>query len=181
MKRAAFLVGLVILVFSVSVWAQTTAPKPAPELKKFDFAVGHWTYVGEYKAGPFGPGGKVTGEMVGKWILGGFFFENQATEKWPMGVSHVIEIFGYDPVNKNYFSTEYHEDGSMMSGTYVFIGNTFTYTGKSSAGPMIKMVLTIAADQMSLTAKGEISADGKTWAPFFEGKYTKTEPAPKTK
>jgi hypothetical protein len=178
MKRFAFAFSLVLLVFAVSLWAQTTAPKPAPELNKFDFAVGHWTYVGEYKAGPMGPASKITGELIDKRILGGFFFENRTTEKGPMGVSHVIEIFGYDPVNKNYFSNEYHDDGSMMSGAYVFIGNTFTYTGKSSAGAMLKMALTLAADQMSFTAKGDISADGKTWAPFFEGKYTRTAPAP---
>jgi hypothetical protein len=179
MKRIAFVVGFVVLVFAVSVWAQTTVPKPAPELNKFDFAVGHWTYEGEYKAGPMGPASKVTGEMTDQRILGGFFFENRAIEKGPLGVSHIIEIFGYDPANKNYFSTEYHDDGSMMSGAYVFVGNTFTYTGKSSAGAMFKMTMTLAADQMSFAAKGEISTDGKTWAPFFEGKYTKTAPAPK--
>jgi hypothetical protein len=32
---------------------------------------------------------------------------------------------------------------------------------------------------MSGTEKAEISADGKTWTPFFEGKYTKAQPAPK--
>jgi Protein of unknown function (DUF1579) len=181
MKRIGIVVGLFVLVFAVSLWAQAAAPKPAPELNKFDFAVGHWTYIGEYPAGPMGPASKVTGELTINKILGGFFFQNQGTEKGPLGVSHVIEIFGYDPANKNYFSTEYHEDGSMMSGAYVFVGNTFAYTGKSTAGAMFKMTMTVAADQMSFTAKGEISIDGKTWAPFFEGKYTKTAPAPTTK
>jgi hypothetical protein len=50
------------LVFAVSLWAQTTVPKPDPELKKLGVIVGHWTYEGEYKAGPLGPGGKAKGE-----------------------------------------------------------------------------------------------------------------------
>ena len=183
MKRFAFVVCLVFLVFAVSLWAQTTAPKPAPELNKFDFAVGHWTYEGEYKAGPLGPASKVTGEMTNKRILGGFFFQNQTTEKGPMGVSQVIEIFGYDPANKNYFSNEYHSDGTMISGAYVFNGNTFTYTGKFVAGGtplMLKVAMTIGADLMSITGKGEISTDGNTWVPWMDVHYTKVpDPAPK--
>jgi hypothetical protein len=186
MKRTAFLIGLVVLVFAVSGWAQAQAqaPKPDPALNKFDFAVGHWTYEGEYKAGPLGPGYKVTGEMAIKRILGGFFFQSQVTEKGPMGVSHVIEIFGYDPVNKNYFSNEYHDDGIKFAGAYVFNGNIFTYTGKIVADGkpiMVKMTLTIAADFMGIAGKGEISADGNTWVPWAELKYTKTKSAQTTK
>lgn len=182
MKRIAFLVGLVVL--AVSIWAQSQAPTPDLALNKFDFAVGHWTYEGEYKAGPLGPGYKVTGELTCKRILGGFFFQNQTTEKGPAGVSHAIEIFGYDPMNKKYFSSEYHDGGTTMSGAYVFNGNTFTYTGKFVANGkpiMIKMTLTIAADFMVMTGKGEISTDGNTWVPWEEIKLTKAKAAPKTK
>lgn len=183
MKRFALAVGMVFLIFAVSIWAQTTAPKPAPELNKFDFAAGHWTYVGEYKAGPLGPGSKFTGEMTDKRILGGFFLQNHSTETGPMGVSQVIEIFGYDPAKKNYFSNEYHSDGTMISGGYVFNGNTFTYTGKFVAGGtpfMLKVAMTIGADLMSITGKGEISTDGNTWVPWLDVKYTKVpNPAPK--
>ena len=184
MKRTAFLVGLVVLAFAGSVWAQAQSPKPDPALKRFDFVVGHWTYEGEYKAGPLGPGYRFTGELTCKRILGGFFFQNQVTEKGPMGVSHVMEIFGYDRENKNYFSNEYHNDGTTMSGIYVFDGNTFVYTGALVAGGkpiMLKMTMTIAADFMGITGKGEISTDGNTWAPWEELKLTKTKPAPETK
>jgi hypothetical protein len=183
MKRFAFAVGLVLLVFAVSLFAQTAAPKPAPELKKFDFVVGHWTYAGEYKASPLGPATKVTGELTNKRILGGFFFENQSTEKGPLGVSQAIEIFGYDPENKNYFSNEYHSDGTIISGAYIFNGNTFTYAGKFVAGGtpyMLKVTMTIAPDMKGLAGKGEISTDGNTWVPWMDVKYTKVPPpAPK--
>ena len=182
MKRFAVAVGLFVLVFAVSLWAQTTAPKPDPEVKKFDVFLGHWTYAGEYKAGPLGPASKVTGEMSMKPILGEFFFQDQATEKGPMGESHVLEIIGYDSASKAFFSNEYHDDGSMASGAYVFNGNTLVYTGKFIVGGkpyMIKAAITPGADSMSIVAKAEISTDGKAWVPFFEYQYAKAKPAPK--
>jgi hypothetical protein len=182
MKRITVAVGLVLLVFTVSLWAQTAAPKPNPEFKKFDVFLGKWTYETEYKASPLGPATKVTGEQTSKWILGGFFFQNQFAEKAATGEMRGIEIVGYDPANKNFFSNEYHDDGNMLSGAYVFNGNIVAYTGKFIVGGkpyMVKASITPAADSTSFALKGEISSDGKAWAPFFEAQYTKAKPAPK--
>jgi roadblock/LC7 domain-containing protein len=184
MKRVAFVVGLVVLVFAVSVWAQTMAPKPDPEIKKFDVFLGHWTYTVEYKAGPLGPASKATGDLTIKKILGGFFFQTQATEKGPMGETQFMEIVGYDPANKKFLSNEFHSDGIMFSGTYAVNGNIWTYMGKITVEGkpiMVKNVMTLAADMMILEAKGEISTDGNTWVPWVEAKYTMVMSAPKTK
>jgi len=147
--------------------AQIPAPKPAPELKKVGvFWAGHWTYEGEYKAGPLGPGGKITGELTGEMILGGFFIEFRWTEKGAAGETHGLEIDKYDPVKQNYLTSEYHDDGSTASGAYTFNGNTCAYKGKFVVGGkqyMAKNTIVFAADLMSYTSKGEISADGKTW------------------
>jgi hypothetical protein len=182
MKRTAIVVGMVVLAFAVSLWAQTMAPKPDPEIKKFDVFMGHWTYAVEYKAGPLGPASKATGDLTIKKILGGFFFQNQATEKGPMGETQLMEIVGYDPVNKKFTSNEFHSDGIMFSGTYAVNGNTWTYMGKVTVEGkpiMVKNVMTLAADMMILEAKGEISVDGNSWVPWVEAKYTKTTPTPK--
>ena len=182
MKRIALAVGLVVLVFAVSVRAQTMAPKPDPELKKFDVFLGDWTYAGEYTAGPLGPASKVTGELTIKKILGGFFFQNQATEKGPLGETRFIEIVGYDPMKKGLVSNEYHSDGTVLSGAYSFDENTCTYTGQllvEGKPIMVKNVLTFSADRMIVMAKGELSLDGNTWVPWVEAKYTKATPAPK--
>jgi len=175
-------VGLVLLVFALSIWAQTTAPKPDPEFKKFDVFLGHWTYEGEYKAGPLGPGSKVTGEETGKRILGGFFIQFQFTERGAMGETRGVEIVGYDPANKALFSNEYYDNGTTASGAYVFNGSTVTYLGKFLVGGkpyMVKNTMIFAADWMSFAAKGEISTDGKAWAPSFEGQFMKAKPVPK--
>lgn len=183
MKRFTFVVGMVVLVFAVSIWAQTQAPKPDPELKKFDVFLGHYTYEGEYMAGPFGPASKVTGDWTFGKILGGFFYQNQFTEKGASVETHGIEIIGYDAEKKSFFSNEYHDDGIMYSGVYVVSGNAWTYTGKvmvMGTPYMLKAAITTAADSMSFTVKGEISSDGKAWAPIFDMLYTKVpKPAPK--
>lgn len=184
MKRIAFAVGLVLLVFAISIWAQAQAPKPYPELTKFDAFLGHWSSEGEYKPGPWGPGGKVTGERTVKRILGGFFIEFQSTAKGPKGESRSIWIVGYDPLKKKYLNNEYYDNGTVASGTYVIDGKTCTYSGMFSVGGnpyMLRMTGVFAADLMSYTVRGETSADGKTWIPYYEGRVVRVQPDAKTK
>jgi len=182
MKRIILASCSAVLVFAILLRAQTTAPKPDPEIKKFEVFLGHWTYEIEYKASPLGPAIKVTGELSGRKILRGFFFEMQAVERGATGETRAVEIVGYDPVNKAFFSTEYHDDGNMSSQTYVFNGNMVIDTGRFTVGGkayMFKATMILAADSMSFVGKGEISTDGNSWAPWFETKYTKVpKPAP---
>ena len=181
MKRFTLLL-LLIFCFAMAMQAQMPAPKPAPEFKKVaDAWVGHWTYEGEYKAGPLGPGGKITGELTSEMILGGFFIQFQWTEEGAAGKTHGLEIDKYDPVQQKYTTSEYHDDGSTASGAYTFKGNTCAYKGSFVAGGkqyMAKNTIVFAADLMSYTSKGEISADGKTWAPWWEEKYIRDKPGP---
>jgi hypothetical protein len=185
MQRFHILLLLLFACFATAVSAQTpaTAPKPDPELKKLaDHCVGHWTYEGEYKPGPLGPGGKVTATATDRMILGGFFLEERRTEKGATGESQALELDGYDPVNKNFTASVFNDDGSTYSGVFTLSGNTLTWTGKSIvAGKQYSFrgTLACAADWMSCTQKSEVSSDGSTWVPFFEFNWTKVKPVPK--
>jgi hypothetical protein len=64
---------------------------------------------------------------------------------------------------------------TVSEKTYAFAGK-FLLTGKQY---QFKDTLIVAADLMSVTERGEISADGKTWTPWVENKWTKVQPAPK--
>ncbi len=161
---------------------QASAPKPDPEVKKLQPLVGRWTFKGEYKAGPLGPGGKVAGEYTGRMILGGFFFQAQFTEKAPMGEMSGLEVEAYDPATKSFVSNWYLSGGITMPGTLTVSGNTFTWEGKLMAAGeqhQYKLTLIVAANLTSWTLKSEISVDGTTWMPWFEEKGTKAKSAPK--
>jgi hypothetical protein len=173
---------LLIVCIAAALQAQAPAPKPDPEVKKLSVFVGHWTYEGETKPSPLGPGGKVTGEESFRMILGGFFQEHRVTGKGPSGQTQSIEIDGYDSVNKNFTYTVYIDDGTTASGVYTVTGNTLPYTGKFVAkGKQYfqRGTWVLSPDTMSYTEKSDISTDGKTWQPYTEGKSTKAPPAAK--
>ena len=182
MKRTIALLFLLAFWSATAMQAQAQAPKPDPALKKLSVFLGHWTHEEEDKPGPWGPGGKVSGGYNGQMILGGFFFQGRWKERGATGEVEALVIDGYSPVSKAFTSNVYWDDGSILTGTVSLRGRTFDWAGKGIiAGKqyLLKGQITHAADLMSFTEKFEISSDGKTWTPFFEGKYTKTKPAPK--
>jgi hypothetical protein len=182
MRRNQILPFLLIVVLHHKMQAQTPAPKPNPEVKKLHVLVGHWTGEGEYKPGPLGPGGKITGEYTYRMILGGFFLQGWSTERGPMGETQGLEIDGYDPVNKNLTGNLFSDDGSTFSGVWTVSGNKWIWAGNfvlAGKQYMGKNTVIFAKDWMSATSKVEISVDGKTWTPLLEDKWTKIKPTPR--
>jgi hypothetical protein len=49
------------------------APKPAPEVAKLDYFVGHWAVEGTIFPGPWGGGGKFGWTEKSQWMPGNFF------------------------------------------------------------------------------------------------------------
>jgi len=182
MQRISVLLFLFVVFFATAMQAQAPAPRPDPEVKKLHADLGHWTYEREAKPGPWGPGGKFTGEFDGRMILGGFFFQGRGTEKGPAGEVRYLELDGYDPVNKNFTSDIYLDDGERFSGVLTIAGSTWTYAGRWVSGGkqyQFKGTSVFAPDLASGTYKEEISSDGKTWTTSAESKWTKAQPAPK--
>jgi hypothetical protein len=144
--------------------------------------VGHWTYEGEYKPGPLGPGGKITGTYDAHMILGGFFLQEQEIEKGDAGELRNLGIESYNPANKNFDSRLYQSDGTTLNGTLTISGNTFTWAGTFYADGkpyQFRDPMVCSADFTNCPAKAEISTDGKTWAPWFEATFVKVKPAAK--
>jgi hypothetical protein len=79
MQRFHILLFTLVACFGTAMMAQAPASKPDPVLKKLAVLEGHWTYVGEYKPGPLGPGAKTSGEYDAQMILGGFFLQSLST------------------------------------------------------------------------------------------------------
>ena len=98
-------------------------------------------------------------------------------------MSRSLEIDAYDVVNRKFTYAVFVDNGMMDTGTFSFSSTTeWSFEGKFSAGGKQYSVQgkgVFAADMKSYTFSGEISTDGKTWVPWWDGKYTKTEPAAK--
>ena len=177
-RRFVILLLFCIVCYSAFTYGQTVAPKPDPAFQKLQIFLGHWTYKGEYKPGPLGPGGKVDGEYNYQFVLNGFLVEGHTTEKMAQGVTHFLEIDSYDPRSKSILMNVYTDDGSRYSGVIATSNDSVTWAGKLQFGDTeyhFRQVFVISKDHLTAQEHGEISADGKTWIPFFEASCTKRQ------
>jgi uncharacterized protein DUF1579 len=179
MKRFAIAAAMFSMSVGILLAQQKPElPKPGLEHQRLADFVGNWTFEGEMKPGPMGPGGKMTGSDRIQWLPGNFFVERRFEGKGPMGVMNGLEILGYDSAKKTYTTNFFDSMGAMGSGTMTVSGDTWTFTGTGSMGAMTmhdRCNLTFGAGASTLMIKCEMSADGKSWAPSFEGKATKVK------
>ena len=181
MKTLITLIVATCLVGAAFGQPPSQPSKPGPEHQKLDIWVGDWQYWGEVQGSPMGPAGRVVGKMTVRHILGGLFVEFRNEETGPTGTNQYLEVDGYDPVNKRYTWNGFSSDGSANAVTYTIDGTTVRYSGTAVvAGKQyqIRGTVVFATDFMSDVEKREYSTDGKTWAPLFEGKFTRVKAAP---
>jgi hypothetical protein len=184
MKPAAYALGLVILAAAVPLRAQAPDPKPAPEIQKLQILAGHWKYEGVDKGELSGRSGKFSGEYTGRMIVGGAFFQDESVEKGPAGEVRSLDIYRYDPVNKNFPFTQYLSNGTSSSGTLTVNGNTLIWESPIDVeGKAYTVRDTFLYDPAALrfAGKAEISADGETWRLWFEATYTKVKVSSRNK
>jgi Protein of unknown function (DUF1579) len=100
--------AVVVAVMSMSVAAviaqKQEMPKPSPEHQRLGAFVGNWTFEGELKPGPMGPGGKMTGTDRIEWAPGNFFVQRNYQGKSPNvpGEMQGTEILAWDGAKKIY-------------------------------------------------------------------------------
>ena len=179
MKRSAIAVGLVLLLFAVASQAQTPGPKPGPEHQKMHVWLGDWTIDEETRDSPSEPWYKISGTLQVRLMPGGFF--NEARWKANIKGQEVsgIDIGGYDPIKKVYFSSGFGSDGSRGGVTSdVYKGNIeeVNYTIMFADGKRMEARCTwnFAADSMSVSGSCEQLTDGKWW-PFRKTKLAKVK------
>lgn len=178
MRRLAVVVAVVLMCAGVIIAQKQEMPKPGPEHQRLGAFVGNWTFAGEMKPGPMGPGGKLTGTDRVEWAPGNFFVQRSYSGNSPMGEMQGIEIFAYDGAKKVYTFNAFDSTGMMGSGTMTVKGNTWTTTGTSTMGATTmrdRCTLEFGAGGSTLTIKCAMSAAGKTWTPTIEGTATKTK------
>lgn len=150
------------------------AKTPGPEHKKMAVWVGDWTYEGESKNSPFGPGGKMKGKESSKMVLDGFVWEDRWQDEPVAGTGgRGIIYLRYDPETKTYIDYSFANDGTFGSTTNTISGNVWTGVGTQTdpSGKIYKtrFVRTLSADGRTGSIKAEYSADGgKSWMTWWE-------------
>ena len=171
-------IGLVMLtVFAVAVAGQAPPmPKPGAEHKQLAGFIGTWSSVGDMKPGPMGPGGKMAGTDRIAWIADNFAIERRFEGKGPMGSINGLEVIAYDSAKKTYTYSYVDSTGTVGGGTVTVNGPTWTFTGSGSTGGKTmqeRCMLTFGAGNATLKISCQVSGDGKSFAPMYEGTATK--------
>jgi hypothetical protein len=178
MKSKIAVIAVLFVAEGVISGQAPPMPKPGPEHQKLAVFVGNWTFAGEMKGGPMGPGGKMTGTDRVQWMPGNFVVERRFEGKGPMGQVSGLEVMTYDSSKKAYTYNFFDSMGSLGAGTMTVSGDRWTFTGVSSMGgkPMQERCnLVFSAGSTTLKITCEVSGDGKSWSPIFEGVATKSK------
>ena len=176
MRRLAVFLAVLSVQAGAVIAQKPEMAKPGLEQQRLGAFVGNWTFEGEMKPGPMGPGGKMTGTDRIDWVPGDFFIQRLYQGKSPMGEIQGLEILGYDATKKVYTFNSFDNMGMRGAGTMTVKGNTWSASGTATMGTTVlhdRCTLDFGAGNTTLTVKCEGSTDGKSWAPTFEGKATK--------
>jgi len=178
MKRTVISLAMLTMCVTTLVAQAPPAPKPGPEHQKLSAFVGNWTFSGEMKPGPMGPGGKMTGTDRIMWLADNFALERRFSGTGPMGSINGLEVIAYDGARKVYTYQIVDSTGAVGGGTGTNNGSTWTFTGSGSMGGKTmqeRCNLTFGTGNNTLKIACEGSGDGKSFTPMFEGTATKTK------
>lgn len=167
--------AVAIVLGASAVIAQQPAPKPGAEHKRIAYFAGQWSYQGEAKAGPLGPGGKITSTETCEWYAGGFQLVCRAKITGPRGKGTSESIMSYDLARKTYtlYAFSSHGDSFFVRGQVD--GKVWTWADDMIIeGKSMKIRATITEETpTSYSFKLEGSADGGKMTIMEEGKATK--------
>jgi hypothetical protein len=176
--KLAALVAAVLLAASAEAQAQekkAEMPKPSPEVKALGFFVGNWKTEGEMKPGPWGAGGKMSGDSRCTWMEGGYFVVCKDEATGAMGRVSGLGVMGYDAAGKHYTWNGFNSMGENDHAAGSRDGKTWTYNNESvmNGKPMKGRYTIVETSATGYDFKMESSADGKTWATVMEGKVSR--------
>jgi hypothetical protein len=119
--------------------------------------------------------------MTARLIMSGYGLETTFSEHGASGESRSVEVDTYDSATKSYPYLSIASDGGVYQGSFTIVGNVATFEGiivVNGRHVRTRGTDAVAPDGMSITMRGEISADGRTWVPQFISKRTKVKAAP---
>jgi len=154
-------------------------PAPGPEQAKLAAMIGHW--VGEEKMHPspwLPHGGTATAKITARLGCEGFCVITDYVQEREGRVTYVGHgVFGWDPRQKRYVQHWSDSMGGVPARATpgVWEGDTLTFRDEGPGGHMRFVYRFTSPD--SYDFRIDSSADGITWAPFAEARYTRAAAA----
>ncbi len=104
----------------------------SPELERLNIFVGKWMNEGYTVNTAEAPSNKIITSDVYEWLPGRFFILHTAYGR--IGNMDVggMEVLGYDPSNRNYFSRFYDSSGNIHEASLTADGDRWTWQGKTT-------------------------------------------------
>jgi len=138
---------------------KNSSPKnPSVQLKKLNFLIGKWHTQGEILQRVSVSSKDIRGMDTYEWVSGGFFILHRVDVFMGNERTEAIEIIGYEERRKSYFMKSFDSQGASIT----------MYAALEKSGVLkfgdnkMRSVLTANKDGSSMTAKWELSENGKT-------------------
>jgi len=143
--------------------------KPSVQLKKLNFLIGKWHTQGEILQGATVSSKIIRGMDTYEWVSGGFFILHRVDVFMGNEKTEAIEIIGYDQDRKSYFMKSFDNQGASIT----------MYAVPDKPGVLkfgddkMRSILIANKNGNSMTAKWELSKNGKTWKPWMNIQFDK--------
>jgi hypothetical protein len=177
MKSMLSAVALMALTTAVAAQPPPAAPKPGAEQKRIGYFAGQWTFQGEAKPSPMGPGGKISSTETCEWFAGGFQLVCRSKGTGPMGPATGQSIMAYDAGRKAYTFHAISSRGDVIFVRGNVSGKVWTWIDEvTMEGKPMKIQATVTEETpTSYSFKLEASMGGGPMALMEEGKATKVK------
>ena len=173
--RSVFSGVVAVLLGTAVTLTQAPPQKPGAEHKRFERMVGQWSYQGEAKASPLGPGGKITGSETCELFQGGFAVVCRSKGTGPKGSMTGLNVTSYDTARQTY---TYYAISSL--GDNIFVrgnvkGNVWTFEDQMEAdGKTMTVRATVTEESPTVSVfKLEVGPAGGQMMVVEEGRSTK--------
>ena len=181
--RSTFSAAIAVAVLTTAVAAQQPpqAPKPGAEHKRIAYFAGDWSFQGEAKPSPMGPGGKISVTESCAWFAGGFHLVCRTKGTGPMGPSTGQATMSYDPGRKAYLYHAISSRGDAISVRGQVDGKVWTWVDDMTfEGKPMKIRATVTEESPTANTFKLEAGDGTSMAVIEEGKATKVTKAKTT-
>ena len=137
--------------------------KTPAQLKKLNFLIGKWHTKGEILQGAPTSSTDIRGTDTYEWVAGGFFILHRVDVFMGNEKTEAIEIIGYDAGRKSYFMKSFDSQGDSIT-MYAVLEKPGVFKFGDNK---MRSVLTVKKGGSSMTAKWELSENGKAWKPWM--------------